>query len=299
MIKIPQLPRPVGPGATLAVVAPASPFDPGAFSCGAAWLEERYELRYDPGIFSRQGYFAGGDARRLAELRAALLDPEIDAIVCARGGYGATRLLPSLDPAEVAHANKTVVGFSDVTALHALWARAGVRSLHAPMVASLGSASDSLRERWIAALEDPGKPGCWSLERIDRGGETPAEGRLVGGNLAVLAALNGTPYAPPLEGAVLFLEDVGERPYRVDRMLTALRQSGWFETVAGIVLGAFTEGGPGPDGVTVEEVFAEHFADSPVPVLAGFPAGHIEVNEPLPLGGRAVIRGGELRFGGE
>jgi len=291
------LPRPVGPGSRLAVVAPASPFDPGAFSCGVSWLEERYEVRYDPGVFSRRGYFAGDDTRRLDELCAAVIDPEIDAVVCARGGFGATRLLPGLATATIAAANKAIVGFSDITALHALWARAGVRSLHAPMVASLATASESLRERWTAALERPGERRRWSLKRIDRSGAEAVEGPLRGGNLAVLTALNSTPYAPPLEGALLFLEDVGERPYRIDRMLTTLRQTGWFEQVGGIILGAFTEGDPGDDGTTIDDVFEDHFAGAPFPVLAGFPAGHIDENEPLPFGGLGRIEGGDLSAG--
>ena len=117
--------RPVSAGAKLALVAPAGPFEREAFDAGVAWLRERYEVTFDEGVYSKSGYFAGDDNRRLQELITALTDPSVDAIVCARGGYGATRLLPNLDVELVSSVNKTLVGFSDVTALHSLWARAG------------------------------------------------------------------------------------------------------------------------------------------------------------------------------
>jgi len=290
-------PRPVSPGSRLAVVAPAGPFDPEAFRRGVAWLRERYQITHDDGIFSRTGYFAGDDERRLAELLAAIEDDAVDAILCARGGFGATRLLPGLDTESIRGANKRIVGYSDISALHAAWARAGVPSLHAPMVASLGNASETVRRRWIEALEHPEAPSERELARLDRTGTDSAEGRLIGGNLAVLGALNGTPYAPPLDGALLFIEDVGERPYRVDRMLTTLHQSGWFERLRGVVIGAFTQGDPGSDGVSLDDVFARHFGEAAFPVLTGLSAGHVDDNEPLPFGGPARIAGNRLLLG--
>lgn len=280
--------RPVGPGARLAAVAPSGPFDRDAFEAGVAWLRERYEVVFDDRIFTRHGYLAGSDERRLAELAAAIEDPAVDAILCARGGFGATRLLPRLSVAAIREANKLIVGFSDATALHATWARAGVRSLHAPMIAALGRAPDSIRRLWIATLEGESTPLSRQLTIVS-GGTRP--GRLFGGNLAVLHSLLGTPYAPPLDDVILVLEDVGERPYRIDRMLTSLRQAGWFDRVAGVVLGAFTEGQPGPDGVAVEEVLRSHFAGSPFPVVEGLEAGHIDDNLPLPFGAAATIDG--------
>lgn len=284
--------RPVGPGSTLAIIAPSGPFDQARFRLGVNWLATRYALRYeDPGIFSRTGYLAGADGRRLAELQSALEDPSVDAIVCARGGYGSTRLLPGLETGAIAAAGKLLVGFSDITALHALWARAGVRSLHAPMVASLGGAGESLRRLWIEAVEGSAASRSWpGIEWVPG----TAEGRLIGGNLAVLAALAGTPYEPPVEGCVLFLEDVGERPYRIDRMLTTLRQSGWLGRCAGFLIGEFTDCGPGEDGVTVEEVIRDRLGDLGVPVVAGIPAGHVDHNEPLPFGALATVGGGRV-----
>jgi muramoyltetrapeptide carboxypeptidase len=294
------LPRPVAPGSRIAVVAPAGPFNEESFGKGIAWLSTRYEVRYRPDIFSKAGYLAGDDARRLAELNEAVLDPDIDAIVCARGGFGATRLLPGINPEAIRSANKMIVGFSDISALHALWAQAGVRSVHAPMVAALGNASEIIREKWISALEHPGQPLQWCLQPLNETPcETPVSGILTGGNLAVLGALIGTPYAPPLEGRILFIEDVGERPYRVDRLLTTMAQAGWFDRIAGLLIGSFTEGEPGADGVTIAEVLAGHFAKAPFPVLTGLSAGHIDDNEALPFGAEVRIDGGRVSVGGE
>ena len=289
--------RPVSAGAKLALIAPAGRFEREAFDAGVAWLRERYEVTFDEGIYSETGYFAGDDNRRLQELITALTDPSVVAIVCARGGYGATRLLPNLDVELVSSVNKTLVGFSDVTALHSLWARAGVRSIHAPMVAAIGNASGEVQDKWIAALENTGESPekLYPLNPISNPAVASVKGRLFGGNLAVLGALNGTPFVPPLDdGGILFLEDVGERPYRIDRMLNTLGQAGWFKSLDGVVLGSFSEGDPGPDGVSVEDVFRDHFGDLEIPVLHGLSAGHISENEPLTFGAEARIDGSTL-----
>ncbi len=274
------------PGDRVVVVAPSSPFDPAELAAGVAALRTRYDVQHAPDIVERHGYFAGDDARRLRELRAAIEDDTVAAIVAARGGYGATRLLPELPVELVARHPKLLLGFSDLTALHALWARAGLGSIHGPMVATLGRLGAPVLERVLAAVEGGASASFAGLPAIASG---RAAGRLVGGNLAVLAALVGTPYAPPLEDAVLFLEDIGERPYRVDRMLTTLRQAGWLAQVRAIALGPFTDAVPGPDGVTVEQVLHERLADLGVPVVAGLPCGHVDDNHPLVLGARVVI----------
>lgn len=278
------------------MVAPSGPFDRERFELAVGRLRERFDVRYDDGIFSIDGYLAGNDARRLGELRAALRDDEVRAIVAARGGFGATHLLPDLPVAEVRAADKLLVGFSDITALHATWARAGLRSVHGPMVAKLGRASEDELDRWSALLGGVVPAPITGLEVVAGG---VARGPLLGGNLAVLCSLVGTPYAPPLDGAVLFVEDVGERPYRVDRMLTQLEHAGFFDRAAGLALGAFSDCMPGKDGVTVEDVLRRRLSSLPIPVLSGVAAGHIEGNLPLPFGAPVELDGevGELRFG--
>ncbi|HBQ14848.1 MAG: LD-carboxypeptidase [Sandaracinaceae bacterium] len=283
------------PDGHIRVIAPSSPFPREDFARGVARLRERYRVSFADDLFEARGYLAGDDARRLAELRDALTDPDVDAIVAARGGYGATRLLDALKPEEVRASPKLLVGFSDVTALHALWARAGLRSIHGPMVAALGRAEPAWVERWIAAVEGGPVAAATGLDTIHPG---EAEGPLVGGNLAVLAALVGTPYAPPLDDAILFLEDVGEAPYRVDRMLTTLRQAGWLARVRGVALGSFTACDPRADGRTVEAVLRDRLADLGVPVAAGVGAGHAPEDGEVPLGAVAQLDAtrGSLRF---
>lgn len=269
----------LAPGAHVRVIAPASPFPKHDFEAGVARLRERYTVTYDETIFAKDAYLAGDDDRRADELRRALTDDGVDAVVAARGGYGATRLLDRVDVGDVRP--RLLVGFSDLTALHALFARAGLRSLHGSMVAALGRGDAEMLDRWIAAVEGAPPPPFEELETIAPG---RADGPLVGGNLAVLHALVGTPYAPPLDGAVLFLEEVGEAPYRVDRMLTTLRQAGWFRRVRGVAIGQLTRCVAGPDGREITHVVRERLRDLGIPVIAGVPAGHEDPNADLPLG---------------
>jgi muramoyltetrapeptide carboxypeptidase len=276
------------------VIAPSSPFDADDLIRGIARLEQRYAVSRGADLLDRHGYLAGDDLRRSQELRAAIDDPSVRAIVAVRGGYGATRLLGDLELRRIAESGKMLVGFSDITALHAQWARAELQSVHGPMVAALGRGGDAELERLCDAIEGRVPP----IEGLQPIVEGRAAGRLLGGNLAVLCALLGTPFMPPLDGAILLLEDVGERPYRVDRMLTSLAQSGGLEAVAGVVLGAFTDARPGPDGTTVETVLAERLGRLGVPVVAGAPIGHIDDNRPVALGALVELdaTGGTLRF---
>ncbi len=290
--------RPVFPGANLRVIAPSGPFNPESFELGIEWLRNRYTVSFSDSIYEKSGYFAGSDERRLLELNEAIQDQSVDAIVCARGGFGCTRLLPGVDISSITQANKLILGFSDITALHSLWAIARVRSIHAPMVAALGRASERIRGDWVAMVENLCQSTLWVLDRVDQRGDVSEKvvGRFFGGNLAVMAALVGTPYAPPLRGSILFLEDVGERPYRIDRMLTTLRQAGWFDELNGLVLGSFTEGEPGNDGVTNDQVFDNHFRFAQFPVLKGIQVGHIDENQPVILGCQASISGINLEL---
>jgi muramoyltetrapeptide carboxypeptidase len=287
--------RYLDPGARIGLVAPAGPFDREDFERGVTKLERHYSVRWEPGILERAGYLAGSDARRLSELQAALDDPSLDGIIAARGGYGVTRLLARLDLSALERRPKLLVGFSDITALHAQWARARVLSIHGSMVASLGRSDELGFERYRAALEGRFGGGCSDLTAYAPG---RAEGILLGGNLTVLSALIGTPHWPGFSGAVLFLEDIGERPYRVDRMLTTWHDAGAFEGVRGVVLGAFVQSDPGLDQIAVQDVLAERLADLGIPVAAGLPAGHVPDNLELPFGQPVLLDAtrGELSF---
>lgn len=281
-------------GARVAVVAPAGPVPRDAFAAGAAILGARYTLVHDERIFAREGFLAGGDDARAGELVRALGDSSVEAVFCARGGYGLMRILPRLDAAAFARAPKLVVGFSDVTALHTWAFGAGVASLHAPVVTQLGHLPADDAAALFAACESPAPaPPIAGLRALNRGRGGAVEGPLVGGNLEVLTRLVGTPWAVALDGAVLFLEEIGERPYRIDRQLTQLRLAGALDRLAGVVLGDFVgcaeKDGGAPDA---EAVLAERLAGRGIPVVAGAPVGHGTRNRAMPHGTRVRLDAG-------
>jgi muramoyltetrapeptide carboxypeptidase len=277
------------PGDLIAVIAPAGPVPPERLAAvQALYGRHGYRSRLYPGCHLSTGYLAGPDAQRLADLHAALADADVAALHCLRGGYGAMRLLDAIDLDLVRSACKLLIGYSDITALHALWCRAGVPSLHAPMPAS--DLIQPGREDDEAALFNLLRQGltkgdALAPERapVDLHVPGQAQGLLVGGNLSLVAALLGTPWAWPVDGAILFLEDIHEELYRVDRMLTQLRLAGVLDRAAGFVLGSFTEQAA-PTGL-----LRDMLAGLGKPLLAGWPAGHGTPNRPLPLGLRVVL----------
>lgn len=289
-----RAPPALAPGARIRIVAPASPFDREELFRGLAWLRTRYELAIGGGVFGRAGdlrYLAGDDARRARELAHAFEEPDTAAIVCARGGYGVMRIVDRLPWDRLAERPKWIAGFSDITALHLEAQSRGMCSLHAPNVTGLGRRiTASERASFLDALEGRRSTG-WSDLRVLRAGG--AEGPLVGGNLALVAAMA---HRPLPAGAIVALEDVTERPYRVDRMLTTLRLAGTFAHAAAVVFGQFTQCEPGPEGTTIDQVlhdFAEHAI---IPVLAGAPFGHGAPNHAFVLGARARIVGSALQM---
>ncbi len=269
-------PPPLRPGDRVAVVAPAGPFDRPTFERGLAVLSQRYTPVYTDRLFETHRYLAGTDASRGAELQGAFDDPSLRAVFAARGGYGAMRLLPSLKLG----APKHLVGFSDITAVHLAAQRAGWRSVHGPVLTQLGRSPADVTQRLWDVLEGRAVPALTGTRTV-RGGV--AEGPLLGGNLSVLTRLIGTPWMPDLRGCVLLLEDVGERPYRLDRMWTHLDLSGLLAGVRGVAFGEFT-GCDEPNGPTSAEVLDELAGKLDVPVAAGFQVGHGDVNFPVSLG---------------
>jgi muramoyltetrapeptide carboxypeptidase len=269
------------------VVAPSSPFEPVLAWVGLGFLAKRYRIRFDRGLFSRAGYLAGSDERRRAELALALEDPSVKAIVAARGGYGASRIVHDLDFEALRCSPRWIVGFSDITALHAEAWRVGVCSLHASHVTSLGRGDAVLRSSFIRALEAPFAETAFRGLATLRPGR--AEGPLVGGNLTLLQACAAAGRLTLPDGCVLLLEDVTECPYRIDRMLTSLEAGGHFAHVAAFVLGEFFRCDPGPDGVRAEDVVRDRLARLGVPVVAGLPVGHGRRNEPVVFGARARV----------
>jgi muramoyltetrapeptide carboxypeptidase len=290
------IPPPLAPGDVVIVVAPSSPFPRDDLWRGLAWLRSRYRIRIAPDVLDRDGYLAGGDARRRAELDRALSDPEAKAIVAVRGGYGALRVLDGAAWGQLVRRPKWLAGFSDVTALHATAWRAGVACVHGPNVTGLGpAASPRIRAAWIAALERPTASRVWRGLHVIRDGR--ARGPVVGGNLAMIHAMAAAGRLVVPDGAILALEDVTEAPYRVDRMLTSLHLGGYFARVAAIVFGDFERCPPGPDGRTLDEVLEERTGSLGVPVLARAPFGHGANNEAFVIGIPAVVRDGEVHLG--
>ena len=266
----------LGPGSRVAVASPSSAIvDRAAFRAGIRALSERYEVSVPPEVFRVKGFLAGTDRSRLRTLVAAIGDASTAAIFAARGGHGSTRLLASIDWEEWYRRRIPIVGFSDVTAIQmAALALAGVSTVHGPTVTSLARQPRAYLAHLFRLLEDPSydfaAPPC-RLRSLRQGRVT---GNLVGGNLTMLDQLAGTAFLPDLSGCVLFVEDVGEAPYRVDRMLVHLRNAGILDRIAGVLVGDFTACRPRKDGVTVDDVLEEHARTLRIPFAAGMPSGH-------------------------
>jgi len=272
-------PRALSPGDRLAVVAPASPFIRDEFDRGMDELRRLgFEPVYDESVFARQRYVAGSPAIRAAAIHAAWRDPSIAGVIGVRGGYGSAQILPLLDRDAARSACKPFIGYSDLTALLTfLTLGCGLIAFHGPMLAGrLGRGVEGYdADSFISALcrrEPMGELAPPGLESI-RPGE--AGGPLFGGTLTQLLASLGTPFAfaPPSE-YVLFLDEVGERPYRLDRMVTQLRQAGLLAHATAVVVGELPKCDEPSGDPTARAVIADLFADFPGPVVIGFPSGH-------------------------
>ena len=290
-------PRRLRPGDRIALVAPASPVKPEDLERGADELRALgFEPVYDDRVRARHGYVAGLPALRASSLADAWRDPAIRGVVAVRGGYGSQQLLPMLDPRWLIADPKVLIGYSDLTALLAWQVTHGVVAFHGPMVEGRLARGHAGYDRasFLAAVAEPVAMGTLSPAGLEvfRPGE--AAGVLMGGTLSQLAALLGTPFACiPREPTILFLVDVGERPYRLDRLLTQLHQAGMFRQVTGVMLGAFPGCDEGAGGPTARAVLRDLFAHFPGPVVFGFPSGHtLGASLTLPFGVSARLMAG-------
>lgn len=282
--------------ACVALIAPAGPLTNEAVDRAAARVEA---IGWTPlpgrNSRGRRGYLSGTDEERLADLQAAIDSPDNDAIWCLRGGYGTMRIVDRIDWDPLVRRPRPLIGFSDNTALHLALQRRRLVSFHGPHPAAERLPDDSLM-LLRRLLTDPRPAGTLpapdSRVRTLVAGE--AEGRLVGGNLVLLAAMVGTRWAPRTRGAILFFEEVGEAPYRIDRLLTQLRLSGALRGVRGIAVGALSDcpdAGEDPEDV-LASLLLDRLGDLGVPLAFGFPFGHQDDNWTLPLGVRARIDAG-------
>lgn len=286
-----QFPPLLTAGAHVALVSPAGPFRDDAELDRAKANVRRYG--WEPVVMTntraRDGYLAGSDEQRARDINAAINDREIQGIWCVRGGYGAMRILDALDYATMKREPKTVIGYSDVTALHAAFGiKSNLVTYHGPTARQTipPFAFESLKNA-VALGKDP----CGVMQNAVtlRGGR--AKGRLVGGNLALLTALAGTAYAPDYRGAILVIEDVNEAHYRLDRMLVTLHLAGALSGLAGIVFGRFTDIPKefGDEEWSLKRVLADTAARAGVPCVSGAPFGHIDDQWTIPIGAMAEL----------
>jgi muramoyltetrapeptide carboxypeptidase len=298
------LPPRLHAGARVGLIAPSGPLlerDDRTRAMDLCRAMEYQPVLY-PNTDKAYGYLAGRDAERLADLNAALTDPDIDAVWCIRGGDGMNRIIAGVDFDGFARAPRPVIGFSDITVLLlALWQRTGVVTFHGPIARTpMPNFQRWHFDRVLTSLSPPGRLGrpapppdvlVPAEGRLITVAGGTARGRLIGGNLTLVQALVGTPYFPSLDGAILFLEDVHEDVYRVDRMLAHLALAGKLTNLAGVMLGRFTEMSRGGDSgaLGLDEVLAHHLGSLGVPVAAGFPFGHIDDQWTLPVGVMAEL----------
>ncbi len=302
---MPIIPDRLNYGDTIGVVAPASaPPDPKNIDRSVAALERLgFKPKLAPNVRNRWGFLAGSDRDRAGDLMKLFADRKVRAIICVRGGYGASRLLPRLDFAAIRAHPKIFIGYSDITSLHcAFLVKSNLVSFHGPMLNSdfiKRDLPDFTRQSFLKTLMQPLAPGSIragyhrkTVAILRRG---VVSGPLMGGNITLLCAALGTPWQPPFKNQVLFFEDLDEVPYRFDRMLTQLLNAGLLQQVAGIAIG-INANCRDPKAKhtreyrqTLEDVFRERLLPLKVPIVAGLPFGHIPLNATLPVGVRVTL----------
>lgn len=297
-------PQRLRPGMTVGLVTPASnvPEDEDLLAAMDFVRSLGFEARAAANLRRRKQYLAGTDQQRADDLNALFADPDVDAIFCVRGGYGSGRLLRDLDYDMIARNPKIIMGYSDITAiLNAIHLRTGLLTFHGPIAGD--NFSEYTFEQYRRVLVEPStgtrigeppefetRPGVVERDnRLTAIVSGSAEGHLIGGNLSLLVTLMGTPFEPDFDGAILFLEDVSEPPYSVDRMLTHLWLTGKLEQVAGIVFGKFTDDDYDGNTLSMEQVLRERCEPLGIPTLRGVMIGHIDDKTVVPIGARARL----------
>jgi muramoyltetrapeptide carboxypeptidase len=291
-------------GDTIALIAPASaPVARERITNSVKYFEKLgYRVELGKNIENKYGYLAGSDAERLDDLHTMFRRKDVKAIFFIRGGYGSIRLLPFVDYKLIEQNPKIMVGYSDATALFgAIYKKTGLQSLFfGPMPGvDIWDGFDHFAEeclwRSITSKKSygllPAKKD--ELDAMGKSRRGTAEGRVVGGNLAVFSSILGTPYAPNLSGSMLLFEDIGEEPYRIDRYLAQLRAAGAIERAKGIMLGQFADCGPvkGRPSITLKQVFKDYFGELAAPVVTNLPFGHIRRQWTIPYGAKILIEG--------
>jgi muramoyltetrapeptide carboxypeptidase len=273
------------------IVSPSGVIDP-AFIDGAAKVLSSWGLQVREGAYCRESYgrFAGTEEQRIADLQQALDDQKTKAILCSRGGYGLAQIVDRLDFSAFCRHPKWLIGFSDITVLHNAVTNLGFPSVHAIMakhLTELGSETEA-----VARLRDLlfGHFADYTISAHPQNRSEKATGKLIGGNLSVIYGLRGTPFDLPYEGNILFLEDIAEKPYHIDRMMQNLRLGGVFNKISGLVVGQFSDCDEDPlMRKSIEEIVSGALNGINIPVIFNFPAGHVDDNRPLVLGAETTI----------
>jgi len=281
-------------GDKVTILAPAGLIEPGQIA-SAIKIIESWGLKIDLGksIFSNHYNFSGTDTERTADLQEALDNPEIKAIFCARGGYGVLRIIDKIDWTNFIKNPKWIIGYSDITAIHATCNNLlNIASVHGPMQVNFEKLQKEQKSLDYLKKILFGQSVIYSIPNVNKTIPTEIEGKILGGNLSLLYSLRGTPYDFNPENSILFIEDIGEYMYHIDRMIQNFRLGNKFKGLKGIILGNFTEIKENdiPFGLTIEEIVSNALGENLIPVITGFPAGHTTPNYPLVFGSKVKIK---------
>lgn len=292
-----KIPPYLAPGSTIGICAPARKVSPEELAPGISLLESwGFKVRTSKNLYAAENQFSGSDAQRAADMQELMDDPTVDAIISARGGYGCVRIIDKLDFTNFEKKPKWIIGFSDLTVFHNhLHQNFSIQSIHAAMVFSMGGdrctadALENLRKMLM------GEELRYSVVNSPLNRSGNAEGILVGGNLSLLYALSGSASDIDTRGKILFIEDLDEYLYHIDRMMMQLKRSGKLEGLSGLIVGGMSDMRDNaiPFGKTAEEIISEAVRDYSFPVCMNFPAGHIQNNQPLVMGGKVSMEVGD------
>lgn len=278
----------VAKGNVIAIISPAGCIsEKPVFYAKNALETLGYNVLLGANVFKSNGVFAGTDSERIDDFQQMVNNPDVSVILCSRGGYGCARIVDSIDFSPLLKYPKWIVGFSDVTVLHAAMGVFGIESCHAPMPTNFETLSDSAWRYFRRFLE--GEPLKYVIPPNSSNIEGEVRTKIVGGNLSILVSMLGTPYQVDTKDKILFLEDVGEKYYQIDRMLQSLRLSGSFDKIKGLLVGQFTDASENSFGKRLEEIFLYYVKNLKIPVCFDFPAGHVSNNHPLILNARSYL----------
>ncbi len=286
-----KTPKYLSKGSRIAIVSPAGYINPDFVASAEAYLKSAgYEVEIGPHCLGRHNQMASTDEQRLADLQQAIDNPKVDAILCSRGGYGVNHIIDKIDMSQFEKNPKWIMGFSDITNLHILANKHGVRSLHCQMAKAIHNNPDAdCIKNIFQILEGEKVSYTFAPNELNRKGI--AEGELIGGNLSIIYSLQGTDFAIDCDDKILFIEDLNEYLYHLDRMMLNLKMSGKLAKLRGLVVGTFSDmkDNASPFGKTAYEIVKAHTDEYSYPVGFGIPVGHIDDNQPLVEGGQYRI----------